>query len=61
MDNRARALTAAEVAEELNVTRLTIYRLISRGEISSFKVGAATRIPRSEVERIKAGVPVATK
>ena len=42
-----------EAAREFEVTTRTIYRLIKRGEIHSFKVGDARRIDSEEIERIK--------
>ena len=46
-------LTTGEAAEMLGVSRQHVVNLSNRGEISSFKVGAHRRIPRSEVERLQ--------
>lgn len=43
----------------LGVTRATIYRMAARGELRLIKVGGATRIPTTELERIVAGIPAA--
>jgi excisionase family DNA binding protein len=42
-----------EVAEEFDVSRRTIERLIQRGELQSFKVGDTRRIDPEEIERLK--------
>lgn len=42
-----------EAAQEFAVSRRTIYRLIERGELESFKVGDTRRIDADEIERIK--------
>ena len=41
-----RAMTPDEVARRLSVTRLTVYRLLKRGEIPAFKVGRQWRVKR---------------
>lgn len=38
-------MTVAEVAEELSVSKMTIYRLIKEGELTVLKVGGSNRIP----------------
>lgn len=50
--SRSVALTPAEVADLLGVSRSTISRKIKSGAITAVKVGAHHRIPRHEVERI---------
>ena len=40
-------LTVHEVAARLRVSRMTIYRLASAGEIASIRVGRSIRIPES--------------
>lgn len=42
-----------EVAEEFDVSRRTVERLIQRGELQSFKVGDTRRIDAEELERMK--------
>lgn len=41
--------TPAEVAEYLNVSRGTIYSLLSRGEIDSLKIGRNRRFTADQV------------
>lgn len=43
-----------EAAENLGLCRATIYNLIARGELRAVKIGRATRIPASELERLLA-------
>jgi excisionase family DNA binding protein len=43
------ALSPAEAAEVLRVTRQTVYNLIDRGQLRRFKVGRLTRIPTDDV------------
>ncbi|MEJ5913890.1 helix-turn-helix domain-containing protein [Pseudokineococcus sp. 1T1Z-3] len=38
-------MTVAEVAEELRVSRMTVYRLIERGELPAVRVGRSYRVP----------------
>lgn len=47
-----RSLTVAIAARRLNVAEKTIYRAIDRGEIRSFRVGRAIRIPESALEEL---------
>jgi excisionase family DNA binding protein len=39
-----RLLTAAEVADQLRVSTMTIYRLIRRGELTAVRVGRNYRV-----------------
>lgn len=39
-----RLLTAAEVAEDLRVSTMTVYRLIRRGELPAVRVGRNYRV-----------------
>lgn len=43
-------LTAAEVAEQLRVSTMTIYRLIRRGELPAVRVGRNYRVRASDLE-----------
>lgn len=43
-------VTVPEVAEYLRVTTKTVYKLISEGELPSFRVGRAVRLRRADVE-----------
>jgi excisionase family DNA binding protein len=65
MDETAGALaqyfTVSEVAVALRVSKMTVYRLVSAGELPAVKIGRSVRLPRDEVDRylsvrlIKAG------
>ncbi len=44
-------LTVPEVAEYLRVTTKTVYKLIGKGELTSFRIGRAVRCRRQDVER----------
>jgi excisionase family DNA binding protein len=41
IESRKTTLTAAEVAELLNVSKRLVYQLVSVGDIPHFRVGAA--------------------
>ena len=43
-------LTVPEVAEYLRVTTKTVYALIQRGDLASFRVGRVLRCLRSDVQ-----------
>lgn len=43
------SLTAVEVAELLKITKNTVYELVKRGELPSYKVGKKLRIDKSDV------------
>ena len=42
-------LTAAEVAEQLRVSKMTVYRLVQRGELPAVRVGRNYRIREREL------------
>ena len=42
-------LTAAEVADQLRVSTMTVYRLIRRGELPAVRVGRNYRVRESEL------------
>lgn len=44
------SLNAMEVAQMLNITKNTVYEMIKRGELPSYKVGRKIRIDKSDVE-----------
>ena len=46
----AKSLSTQEVAEILNVSKSTIYELIRRGEINSYKVGRKVRFTQDDVD-----------
>lgn len=43
-------LTAAEVAERLRVSTMTVYRLIRGGELPAVRVGRNYRVRRADLE-----------
>ena len=44
-------MTPNEVAEYLHIHYTTLYRLIRRGKIPSFKIGSDYRFRRDEIEK----------
>ena len=46
-----RFLTVAEVARQLRVSNMTVYRLIKAGQLGAIRVGKNYRIRRRDVER----------
>lgn len=52
---RRMAMSPAEAADALGVTRVTIYRLIERGQLRRFKVGRLSRIPIADVLALVGG------
>lgn len=49
------ALTAAEVAGLLGVSRSAVYDAVRRGELRNVGLGRAVRIPRSDIETLLGG------
>jgi excisionase family DNA binding protein len=45
-----RLLTAAEVADDLRVSTMTVYRLIRRGELPAVRVGRNYRVRVADLE-----------
>lgn len=45
--------TATEVAAQLRVSKVHVYRLLSSGEIPSIKIGGTLRIPSEWVEGLQ--------
>lgn len=48
-------LTAAEVADQLRVSTMTIYRLIRRGELPAVRVGRNYRVRAEDLDAYLAG------
>lgn len=46
-----RFLTVAEVADELRVSTMTVYRLIKNEQLPATRVGKSLRIRRGDVDR----------
>ena len=47
--NEVRFLTAAEVAEMMRVSNMTVYRLVHSGDLPAVRFGRSFRIPESAV------------
>lgn len=43
-------LTPAEIATDLRVSKMTIYRLLSTGELPSVRIGRSFRVARSALD-----------
>jgi excisionase family DNA binding protein len=43
-------LTAQEVAEQMRVSTMTVYRLINAGELAAARVGRSYRLRQSDVD-----------
>ena len=52
MENNSE-LTPVEVAEMLKITKNTVYELVKRGELNSYKVGNKIRIEMKDIEEYK--------
>lgn len=51
--NNNQTLTAQEVADILKIAKNTVYELVKRGELNSYKVGRKLRIDLQDVENYK--------
>lgn len=47
--------TVSEVAQLFKCSKNTVYNLIKQKKIKSFNIIGGKRIPREEIERLKAG------
>jgi excisionase family DNA binding protein len=47
---RARFLTVLEVADQLRVSTMTVYRLIKSGELRAVRVGKSYRLGEEDVD-----------
>ena len=48
--SRARFLTVLEVADQLRVSTMTVYRLIKSGELRAVRVGKSYRLREDDVD-----------
>lgn len=48
--SRPRFLTPAEVADELRVSAMTVYRLIHSGELGAVRIGRSFRVSSRDLE-----------
>jgi excisionase family DNA binding protein len=44
-------LTVAEVAAQMRVSKMTVYRLVHAGELEAVRVGRSFRVPEEAVEQ----------
>jgi len=54
LEGRARYLTAAEVAEAMRVSTMTVYRLIKAGSLPAVRVGRSYRVAEDDLDRFLA-------
>lgn len=48
--NRARFYTVAEVADQLRVSNMTVYRLINAGTLPAVRVGRSYRLREEDID-----------
>jgi excisionase family DNA binding protein len=53
--SEVRFLTVAEVATIMRVSKMTVYRLVHSGELSSVRVGRSFRVPEHAVHEYLRG------
>ena len=51
IEKKDRVLRPDQVAEILKVSRRTVYRLVSEGELEAFRVRGSLRVRQSDVDR----------
>jgi excisionase family DNA binding protein len=52
---RSRYVTVAEVADQLRVSNMTVYRLVQAGQLPAVRVGRSYRIREEDVDHWLAG------
>lgn len=52
MADSPRFLTVAEVAAQVRVSKMTVYRLVHSGELEAVRVGRSFRVPEDAVQRL---------
>ncbi|MGZ5368671.1 MAG: helix-turn-helix domain-containing protein [Aeromicrobium sp.] len=50
MASNLKFLTVAEVATQMRVSKMTVYRLVHSGELEAVRVGRSFRVPERAVE-----------
>ena len=50
-ESRSRFVTVAEVADQLRVSNMTVYRLVQSGQLPAIRVGRSYRIREEDVDR----------
>ena len=53
--SEVRILTVAEVAAIMRVSKMTVYRLVHSGELTSVRVGRSFRVPEQAVHEYLRG------
>lgn len=53
-----RYLTVAEVADQMRVSRMTVYRLVHGGELPAVRVGRSFRVPQDALDAYLANASV---
>lgn len=51
----AKMLTLEEAAERLGVVRMTVYRLVRKGQLRAHRVGRVWRVPEDAIEEYLRG------
>lgn len=54
-ESRTQFVTVAEVADQLRVSNMTVYRLVQAGTLPAARVGRSYRIRADDVDRYLAG------
>jgi excisionase family DNA binding protein len=50
-ESRVRYVTVAEVADQLRVSNMTVYRLVQAGSLPAVRIGRSYRIREDDVDR----------
>jgi excisionase family DNA binding protein len=50
-DSRMRFVTVAEVAEQMRVSNMTVYRLVQAGQLPAVRIGRSYRIREGDVDK----------
>lgn len=50
-ESRARFVTVAEVADQLRVSNMTVYRLVQSGDLPAVRIGRSYRIREDDVDK----------
>ncbi len=45
-------MTVAEVADQIRVSKMTVYRLVHSGELEAVRVGRSFRVPEHAVDEL---------
>ena len=50
-ESRSRFVTVAEVADQLRVSNMTVYRLVQSGDLPAVRIGRSYRIREEDVDK----------